>query len=165
VLVPVRLQRRYEEPFPERGLLRPGHVLQDRRDTEEISRTQVAVVGLLAVRRDDADVAGLVDKSHQLVLRVVRIGAAPAQAGHRPDLKCRRRRNDAAVHGARGEFLVGVDGIAVAERVRQVTDHRQVHRIPCNAAASVRLTDELLKLLGERRCLRLGLSHCFTDLL
>ena len=55
-----------EEALAQRGLLRADHVGQFGCDADLFARPQVAVVGLLAVGGDDADIAGLVEQFEDL---------------------------------------------------------------------------------------------------
>ena len=117
-----------EIAFAQRGLLRPDHVGQFGADADLFAGAQVAVVGLLAVGRDDADIACLVEQFDDARQRVV-VGANSAQPQHRPDLDHRRRRDDAGMAGGPGRGLVDVDRVAVADGLHPVVDHRLVHRI------------------------------------
>ena len=137
-----------EIAFAQRGLLRPDHVGELGADADLFAGAQVPVVGLLAVGRDDADIAGLVEQFDDPGQRVV-VGANPAQPQHRPDLDHRRRRDDAGMAGGPGRGLVDVDRVAVADGLHPVVDHRLVHRIAADprlaAARRLDLFDGLLE--------------------
>ena len=83
----------------ERGPLGADHVGQFGGDADLLAGPQVAVVGLLAVGGDHADIACVVEQFEDLAQRIV-VGTDAAQAHHRPHLDHRRRRDDAGVAAA-----------------------------------------------------------------
>ena len=83
-----------KKPSPSAVRFGPDDVGQLGRDADLLAGPQVPVVGLLAVGRDDADIACVVEQSEDLAQRVV-VGPDAAEAHHRPHLDHRRRGDDA----------------------------------------------------------------------
>ncbi|CKU13587.1 Uncharacterised protein [Mycobacterium tuberculosis] len=86
------------------------------------------MVGLLAVGGNHTDVAGVVeqldDGSQRIVLRT-----HSAQTHHGPHLNHGRWRDDSGVAGGASRRVVHIDGVAVADGLHPVVDHRLVHRV------------------------------------
>src|SRR5262249_61081786 len=77
---------RDEVPDAEAGGLLVGDGLDDRRRRQVVAEMQVAVVLLLAVRRDYGSEAGVVEHAHALVARVAAGRRAGPDAPHHPRL-------------------------------------------------------------------------------
>ena len=97
-----------EEPLAERGPLRADDIGQLGGDADFFTGPQIAVVGLLAVGRDHADIACVVEQFEDLAQRVV-VRADAAETHHRPHLDHRGRGDDAGMTGGLGRRLVDVD--------------------------------------------------------
>ena len=97
-----------------------------------LAGSQVPVVGLLAVRRDHADVAVVVEQLHDRAHGIVGRAFA-AQAEHRPHLNHGRRRDNSGVADGAGRVLVAVDRVGVADGFDPAVDHRLVHRVATGA--------------------------------
>src|SRR4051794_33361923 len=100
----VALPRRDEEAGAEGRLLLLRDVLEDLRVAQEVARTQVARDLQLAVDRDHADVAGILEQSEHLAAWVFGgrlAGGTPSrlspEAPAGPDVGRCRRGNDAAL--------------------------------------------------------------------
>src|ERR1700733_11818596 len=118
-----------EPALAETGLLGSHHVAHLRGDADVFAWLQIAVIGLLAVRGDHADVAVVVhqlhDRAHGIVGR-----AFATQAEHRPHLNHGRWCDNSGVTDRAGRVLIPVDGVGVTDGFDPAVDHRLVHWVP-----------------------------------
>src|ERR1700736_4158778 len=121
-----------EPALTERGLLRADHVAHLGGDTDLFARSQIPVVGLLAVGGDHTDIPCAVEQLHHRAHGIVG-RTLSTQAEHGPHLNHCRWGNNSRMPGSAGRGLVGVDRVAVPERLHPVVDRRLVHRIPSRA--------------------------------
>src|SRR3954470_2515491 len=160
----VALPRRDEEAGAEGRLLLLRDVLEDLRVAQEVARTQVARDLQLAVDRDHADVAGILEQAQHPAAWVFGgrlVGGTPSRLSRKsrtvPDVERRRRRNDAAVPALGRGLLVEVDGVAVTHRVTPVGDGGGVDRVTGGLWWSLRT--DLLAQAGGQIPLRLTLRR------
>ena len=151
-----------EVPGTQRRLLLLRYALDHGRGRHAVAHSEVPVVLLLAVRRDNGGEACLVEDAKQIRHR--RTGARTRvrrdHAAHDPGLEHRGRGDQLAVGRPGGSVGIHVDGIAVADRVAPVADHRRVHLVAGDDGLAGELALELAKPI-EQRSLRGHGGHRF----